>query len=141
MKYNVFNILQKIVQYGVVHRDEVKHDQKTLKRLLHLGFVTKVYKRGQVFYEFSQKALPLLESYRKELLEQVRMLSSLSPWSKVYSALLGDLRFLDPKNPEAKRFLFLSDWELKWPVVPSQLELSKYRYYEKRGMFEKNKAA
>jgi hypothetical protein len=45
---------------------------------------------------------------------------------------LGDVRFLDEKNPAANKFLFLGDWQLKRPVVPSQLSLSKYRFYHEQ---------
>lgn len=134
-------LLSKWARYGVLHCEEVKNDKELLNRLLHLGYAAKVYKRGQVFYELTEKSLELLESHRKVLLEELRVKSLLSPWSKFYSALLEDVRFADSKHPEVEDFLFLSDWQLKRSVVPSQLELSKYRYYEMRGLLEKARAA
>ncbi|EKD42556.1 MAG: hypothetical protein ACD_73C00107G0001 [uncultured bacterium] len=134
---NILNsLLAKFSKYGVLHRDVVRQDQTSLKRFLNLGFSQKIYQRGQVFYELTQKALPLLENYRKILLEEASLMALLCPWSKVYTALLDDVRFLDSENPKAQDFLFLGDWQLKRPVVASQLELSKYRYYEKRGLVE-----
>lgn len=141
MEFNYYNLLSKWARYGVLHRDEVKNDREALNRFLHLGYASKVHKRGQVFYELTEKSLELLESYRKTLLEELHMKSLLSPWSKFYSALSGDLRFLNSEHPEAEDFLLLSDWQLKRPLVPSQLELSKYRYYEMRGLLEKTKVA
>ncbi|GEM_PF-2902059 len=141
MIFKFKKFFSKMARYAVLHREEVKNDRDALNRFLHLGYATKVHKKGQVFYELTEKSLELLESYRKSLLEEVRMRALLSPWSKVYAALLGDLRFLNSAHPEVKEFLFLSDWQLQRHVVPSQLELSKYRYYEIRGLLEKTKVA
>jgi len=47
-----------------------------------------------------------------------------------YDALLNELRFLEERNQQMQDFLFLGDWQLQHPVVPSQLELAKLRFYK-----------
>jgi hypothetical protein len=103
--------------------------------------VRKVFHRGKVFYEFTEKALSFLDDYRQGLLARVKTLSEGFPRAKVYSALLGDLRFLDESHPAAEEFRFLGDWQLKERVVPSQLTLAKVKYfdmYKNRGQKHKN---
>lgn len=123
------NLLRKLTKFGVVHRDEVKHFASHLQGLLKRKLLRKVYRRGKVFYEFTDQALPFLENYRQGLFSRVRNLNEGFPRRKVYSALLGDLRFLDESDPVAEEFRFLGDWQLKEPVVPSQLALAKAKYF------------
>ena len=130
MSYLESRLLTKFARLGVLHREAVKNDLSALRRLVRAGFVQKVYKSGRVFYELTERALPLLESQRKKLLEEVAMRAHLDSRNKVYDALSKDVRFLDEKRPEAKAFLFLGDWQLHRPVVPSQLELAKLRFYQ-----------
>jgi len=129
-----------LARYGVVSRDEIRSYASLRQSFIDRGLLQKVYQKGCVFFELTPKALPLLENHRKILVEKVQMMSLLCPWSRVYTALLGDVRFLDIKNPRAAEFLFLSDWQLKRPVVMSQVELAKMRFYEMRSLHE-NKAA
>lgn len=130
----IYKLFSKLARAGVLHREELKNDLYVLRSLVDQAFVKKAYKKGKVFYELTEKALPLLERHRKVLLEQAKTLAELSPRSKVYRALLEDLRFLDEKNPRSQDFLFLGDWQLQRPVVPSQLKLAQYRYYQKQGL-------
>lgn len=115
------NLLRKLTKFGVAHRDEVKHFASLLQGLLKRKLLKKVYKKGKVYYEFTDQALPFLEDYRQGLFSRVKNLNEGFPRRKVYSALLGDLRFLDESDPVAEEFRFLGDWQLKEPVVPSQL--------------------
>lgn len=123
------NLLRKLTKFGVVHRNEVKHFASPLQGLLKKGLVRKVHQRGRVFYEFTDYALPFLEDYRQGLFSLLKNLNEAFPRRKVYSALLGDLRFLDESDPVAEEFRFLGDWQLKEPVVPSQLALAKSKYF------------
>ena len=123
------NILKRFARFGVVHREAVKNDHAALKHLINQGFARKAYRSGRVFYELTEKALPLLECQRRKLLEDARMHAIIDERSAVHRALLDDVRFLNEKNPEARRFLFLGDWQLKEPVVYSQLQLSQLRFY------------
>ena len=123
------NILKRFARFGVVHREAVKNDQAALKHLISQGFARKAYRSGRVFYELTEKALPLLECQRRKLLEDARMHAIIDERSAIHRALLDDVRFLNEKNPEARRFLFLGDWQLKKPVVYSQLQLSQLRFY------------
>ena len=68
---------------------------------------------------------------RRQLLEEIKLRQLLYPQSRVYRALLEDSRFLDEKNPRAQEFLFLGDWQLRQPAVPSRLKLSQERFYQK----------
>lgn len=113
----------------MLHREAVKNDLVAIEHLLRMGFVQKTYKSGRLFYELTDKALPLLEHQRIKLLEDARMHSLIDGRSAFFRALLGDVRFLDEKSPEADEFMFLGDWQLTRPVVPSQLELAKLRFY------------
>ncbi|MCB1215126.1 MAG: hypothetical protein KDK66_06585 [Deltaproteobacteria bacterium] len=130
MEQSFQKVLSKLSNQGVVHRDQVKNDTKAVKRLLYLGYLKEVHRRGRVYLELTEKALPLLDSQRTLLLERAKLFCRLSPQSKFYQALLGDLRFLDSKHPKASKYLFLGNWDLKRPVRHNQLKLSQYRYYE-----------
>lgn len=133
MKSLLTELLQDFCQNGVLHREQVKNYFSLVNRLIRSGYVKKVYKKRKVFYELTEQALPLLDCLRGKMLEEVRLRSMLGKKSW-YRSLLEDLRFLDEKKPEAKEFLFLGDWQLRRPVVPSQLELSKLRFYQKQGL-------
>jgi hypothetical protein len=125
------NLLRKLVKYGVAHREELKHYSRPLDGLLKKKWVEKLYQRGKVFYAFTPAALPFLEDYRQRLVSELKALSQVFPRKKVYVALLGDLRFLDETAPVAEAYRFLSDWQLNQRVVPSQLALSKARFFER----------
>lgn len=127
-------ILEKLLHFGVVSRDQVRNDHTLLRRFLRFGFVKKVSKRGRVFYELTNKALPLMDDYRQILLQNARIRQRLAPQSKFYQALLEDIRFLDEYHPEAEDFRLLGDWQLKRPIVESQIELAKQRYYYSQGL-------
>ena len=127
------SLLEKLFNFGVLPRSAVKNDRERLKDLLHRKFVRRVSRKGRVFYELTEKSLPLLEEHRQVLFHQTRLQFKLTPHAKLYRALLGELRFLDEKNPGAARYRLLGDWHLTRPVAPSQLELAKLRYYESQG--------
>lgn len=129
MNTSYTNILKRFARFGVMHREAVKNDPAALKHLLNQGFARKAYRSGRVFYELTEKALPLLECQRKKLLEDARMQALIDERSAVHCALLDDVRFLDEKDPEAQKFIFLGDWQLKKPVVPAQLLLAQLRFY------------
>jgi hypothetical protein len=120
--------------FGALSRSAVKNDRADLRYLLKNGLVRKVVRKGRVFYELTEKALPLLDEYRQVLLHKASLLNRLTPHAKLYRALLGDLRFLDEKNPRAEEFRLLGDWHLMRPVVSSQLKLSQMRYYSEQGV-------
>lgn len=129
MKVSLF---EKFSRFGVLSRVAAKNDRPYLKYLLKNDFVRRVPKKGRVFYELTEKALPLLEEYRQVLLHKASLQSRLTPHAKIYRALLGDLRFLNEKNPGAEEFRLLGDWHLRRPVVSSQLKLSQMRYYREQ---------
>lgn len=129
MKASFENMFKRFSRFGVVHREAVKNDRAALKHLMSRGFARKVSRSGRVFYELTEKALPLLECQRRKLLEDARMHAMINKRSAVYRALLDDVRFLDETNPEAQKFIFLGDWQLKKPVVHAQLLLSQLRFY------------
>ena len=141
MNSQTLRLLSRFSQYGVLHREAVKNNSSAVQRLVRAGVVRKAYKSGRVFYELTNKALPLLESQRKKLLEEIKMQAHLDARNTCYAALLNDVRFLDEKRPEAKAFLFLGDWQLNRPVVPSQLELAKLRFYRDEVTPRRKKAA
>jgi len=129
----MIDIFKKLYSYGVLPRASFKsgREHQRLKLALRRKLVRKIHVRGKVFYELTEKTLPILELLRRQLLEEVKLKQWLYPQSQVYRALLGDLRFLDEKNPRAREFLFLGDWQLRQPVVPSRLKLSQERFYQK----------
>lgn len=133
MSERLSNTLLKLLSHGTVHRERVKNEWPAILRLCRRGFVQKTYRRGKVFYELTPKSLPLLEHGRRMLLEQAQLEAAVSR-SPFYNALLNDVRFMDETSPLAKRFMLLGDWQLTKPVVPSQLELSKLRYYHHLGL-------
>jgi len=126
-----YNVLEKLLKYGVSHREELKHYARPLQGLVKKKWVEKLHRKGKVFYAFTEEALPFLEEYRQRRVLELKVLNKVFPRNKVYSALLGDLRFLDEDAREAEDFRFLSDWQLKEPVLPSQLALSKERFFER----------
>ncbi len=134
MKYKLTKLLAEFSRNGVLHREKVKNNLRDLQKLLRAGLVCKVYKRGRVFFELTERALPLLDLQRKKLVEEARMRALVEGRSPFYTSLLEDLRFFDEKKPMARDFLLLGDWQLLRPVVPSQLELAKFRYYQKEGL-------
>lgn len=129
MSYSLFN---KMSHFGVLPRSAVRNDLGGLRYLLKSGVVRKVVRKGRVFYELTEKALPLLDDYRQVLLHKAALLNRLTPHAKLYRALLEDLRFLDEKNPKAEEFRLLGDWHLMRPVVSSQLKLSQMRFYREQ---------
>lgn len=131
MKQNLF---EKFGRFGVLPRDSVRNDLSELRYLLKNNFARKAHKKGRVFYELTQKSLPLLEECRQVLLHKATLQSQLTPHSRFYRALLGNLRFLNEKNPCAREFQLLGDWHLMRPVVSSQLKLSQMRYYREQGL-------
>lgn len=131
MSYSLFN---KMSHFGVLSRSAVKNDRGGLRYLLKNGVTRKVVRKGRVFYELTEKALPLLDDYRQVLLHKAALLNRLTPQAKLYRALLEDLRFLDEKNPKAEEFRLLGDWHLIRPVVSSQLKLAQMRFYREQGL-------
>jgi hypothetical protein len=123
------NLFSLLVAQGVLHRDEVQPYERELKNLLYRGLVQRVPKNRRVYYQLTEKALPALELHRQGLVTELKKRSMLFPKNKAYKALLGDTRFLDGNHQVAKEFLFLGDWLLQRPLVPSQLKLSQERYY------------
>lgn len=135
MNNNKLRLLLKMTPFGVVTRDQVKNDLSAIKGMVRNGLVKKAYKRGKVFYELTQKAIPLLNGVRLKLQEEAKLKSLLHPRKQdFYRALLDDVRFLDTRKSEAKDFLFLGDWRLHHPPVLAQLLLSQLRFYQKRGV-------
>lgn len=134
MAVNDLNLLKKLSRFGVLHRNDLKNDLALLKKFLRRGWAVPVFKKGRVYYQLTEKSLALLEEYRQELWHQAKLGHLLYPNSNAYRALVEDLRFLDEKHPVAREFLFLGDWQLKRPVVPSQLALAQYRYFQKQGV-------
>ena len=122
-------MIRRFARHGVLHREAVKNDRAALGRLMRLGFVRKAYRSGRLFYELTEKAIPLLERQRIKLLEDARIHSIIERRSTFFRALLEDVRFLDETRPEAEEFLFLGDWQLIRPVVSSQLSLAQLRFY------------
>ena len=125
-------ILRQFSKFGVLHRDEVKNYLGEVEKLVAKGLVQKTYRKGKVFYELTPKAIPILELERTAILAEVKMAAQITRPSSVYNRFLEDIRLLNEKDKKAADFIFLSDWQLKDPVVPSQLELSKYRYLKSR---------
>lgn len=130
----ICNLFYKMSHLGALPRSAVRNDQANLRYLLKNGLARQVVLKGRVFYELTEKALPLLEEYRQVLLHKASLLNRLTPHAKIYRALVNDLRFLDEKNPRAEEFRLLGDWHLTRPVVPSQLKLAQMRYYRQQGL-------
>lgn len=129
-----YNLLQKFSHFGVLPRHATKNDEEELAYFLKNGLVRRVPKKGRVFYELTEKSLPLLEEYRQVLRHKAALLYQLTPHARFFRALLEDLRFLDEKNPRAEEFRLLGDWHLMRPVATSQLKLSQMRYYREQGL-------
>ena len=141
MNVSYKNIMRRFACHGVLHREAVKNDCAALGQLIRRGFARKAYRSGRLFYELTEKALPLLECQRIKLLEDARVHSFIEERSAFFRALLGDVRFLDEASPEAQEFIFLGDWQLTRPVVLSQLLLSQLRFYRDRIPMRTRKAA
>lgn len=129
-----YSLLKKLSRFGVLPRGATKNDEEDLHYLLKNDFIRKVPKRGRVFYELTEKSLPLLEEYRQVLQHKVSLLHRLTPHAKLYRALLGDLRFLNDRNPRVEEFRLLGDWHLTRPVMASQLKLAQMRFYREQGV-------
>jgi hypothetical protein len=127
----ILNIIKRFSRDGALHREAVKNNVETIKKLLIHGFIKKVYLYKKVFYELTEKSLPLLELQRKVLLEEIKIAATLYKSPSIFHALLEDVRFLDENHEIAQQCKFLGDWQIKRPVVPSQLTLAKLRYYQK----------
>lgn len=127
-------LLEKFFKFAVLPRNAVRNYPSKLKDLLHKNLVQKASKKGRVFYELTEKALPLAENYRLMLFHQTKLNAQVTPHAKFYRALLGELRFFNDKHPLALEYQLLGDWQLTRPVVPSQLELAKLRYYQQQNL-------
>ncbi len=127
-------LLRKLARYGVLHRNEVRGYEDALAALLKREFVRPTHRDRKRYYELTSKALPLLESMREQLVGELKTNRELHPKSRVYKALLDDVRFVDPNNPNAQKFLFLNSLNLMQEVVPSRLLLSRERYYESQAL-------
>ena len=131
----VARLLKKFVLHGVLEREKVKNEMPVVRSFVRRGLSRKVYIKGRVFYELTEKALPMLDHFRLMLLNEAKLKNIVFPRrSHFYQALLEDVRFLDVADKEAKDFLFLGDWQLCREPVWSQLQLSQYRYYCDRGL-------
>lgn len=125
------NLLNRLAIWGVLHRDQTKNERKALQRFLKKGYVSKVYRKKKVFYQLTEKALPLLEWHRQQLVCRARLEQAFKGrTSRLYSALLGDLRFMDESRKEAESYRFLGDWQLLRPINKYGLTLSQERFYE-----------
>lgn len=131
MLNETLKVIGLLARSGVVHRDEVKNSMGVIERLVYHGLVRKVCRGKKVFYELTVKALPILESRRKTLLEDIKILANIHKPPSIYHIILDDIRFLDEQHEAAEQFRFLGDWQIQRPVVPSQIELAKLRYYQK----------
>jgi len=129
MVVNIIKIIRLLSRFGVVHREEVKNDLDVIHRFLNLGLIRKVHRNRKVFYELTEKALPLLEAWRKAVYEEAKIVAAVHKPPSVYHALIGDVRFIDERHPAARAFQFLGDWQLSRPVVSSQIKLAQLRYY------------
>lgn len=128
-------IFSKLTAFGVVSRSQVKNDLPLVRALMKEGLVKKAYKKGKVFYELTEQALPLLEDYRNKLLAEARLNYQLYPRRRrFYGSLLEDVRFLDDSKSEAEGFRFLGDWRLFETPLPAQLQLSQWRFYHEKGL-------
>jgi DNA-binding transcriptional regulator PaaX len=132
MAYIRYRLIARFSRYGVLHREEVKNDLAAVTRLVQHGWLRKVRRDRKVFYELTDKSVPLLEARRKALREEIEILAALHKPPSIFHALLEDVRFLDDTHRSANHFRFLGDWQLGREVVPSQLQLAKLRYYEER---------
>ena len=92
---DTYELFCRLAQHGVLHRDQVRGHEKALARLQRNGLVLRVPKHRRVYYELTQHALDKAEKYRQQLLKELETRAALSPHSRVYRALLEDLRFLD----------------------------------------------
>lgn len=127
-----FRLFAKLAKEGVVHREVTKNDLVALDYYLNQGYVEKVLKEREVYYQLTEKSLPLLEWYREVLLNHASFLRELHPRSRLYEALLTDLRFFDEKRAEARAFKFLGDWQLQSTPNKYQLALAQTRFFEER---------
>lgn len=135
MNKSIFNIIGKLCTYGVVERKSVRNEMDIIISMIRRGYVKKIYKRGFVFYELSEKALPLIDSYRLYLKVLAKFGMHFDPRNRTtYKALLEDVRFLKTETKLSRKFLFLGDWQLTRETVFAQLLLSKHRYYIKKGL-------
>lgn len=126
----MLNAIRRLARNGVLHRDEAKNDMEVIERLAYHGLLRKVHRGKKVFYELTELSVPVLDLWRKALLEEVRVLAFLHKPPSIFHVLLDDVRFLDEDHVVAEQFKFLGDWQLQRPVVSAQLELSKMRYYQ-----------
>lgn len=131
MSNELLNLFSRFGAWGVLHRDQTKNERKALQRFLKKGYVSKVYRKKKVFYQLTEKALPLLEWYRQQLVCRARLEEAFKGrTSLLYSALLGDLRFMNESSKEATSYRLLGDWQLLRPVNKYGLALSQERFYE-----------
>ena len=131
----VTGLMHKFAHFGVLSRGAVKNNLVEVRSLVRHRLLKKTYKKGRVFYELTERSLPVLDSVRVQLLEEAKLRRQLYPRRKsMYQALLEDVRFLDTSKKESQDFLFLGDWRLGYePVVP-QLKLSQLRFYQERNL-------
>lgn len=121
---------------GVASRDRVKSDKNAISALIRRGLVRKVWKRGRVFFELTEVALPALDVVRCLLREEAKLRAIVAhPRRRAwYQALLEDPRFLDVHHVEAAEFRFLGDWRLQRVPTKSQLQLAQFRFYQQQGL-------
>lgn len=131
MELSTINLVAMFARDGTTHREEVKNDKAMVEKLVRMGLVKKIRRNRKVFYELTEKALPILEARRKILLEEAKIMTALCKPPSIFNALVDDTRFLDEKHAVAARFKFLGDWQLARPVTLAQLELAKMRFYKK----------
>ena len=121
---------EKLVKNGVANPTDLRNFFAELLSLQRQGLVVKKRKGAKVYYELSDSALPLLNTYREMLLNEAKVEAYLRPKNQQLKALLEDLRFLNPRTETAEKYKFLGDWQLKYPVLPNHLKLAHLKYYE-----------
>lgn len=131
MELNIINLIARFAREGVSHREEVKNDKTAVRKLVRMGLIKKVHRNRKVFYELTEKAMPILEAQRKALFEEAKIMAALCKPPSFFHALVDNVRFLDEKHSAATRFKFLGDWQFTRPVTPAQIKLAKMRFYKK----------
>lgn len=131
MMSNIINLIARFAREGILHREEVKNDKAAVIKLMRMGLVKKIHRNRKIFYELTEKSVPILDARRKVLFEEAKIMAAMCKLPSIFHALVNDSRFLDEKHSAAARFKFLGDWQLLRPVVSAQLELARTRFYKK----------
>ena len=129
MMNRAFKILAK---EGVSTPIELRNAFGDLKFLLRKGWVAKKRRGAKVYYELTEKSLPLLNLYRLLLLNQAKLETYWHSKNQQLRGLLGDLRFLNPASETAEKYQLLGDWQLRYEVLSNHLKLAHLQYYEKK---------